>query len=201
MSITLQDVATRLSDYCDHPTGLTSKKISDRAVVLDDSDSDEIIFEVERHNAVLGAQYTPGAPMAAFITRWIKYRFNTRNNELVEIGDNHPPELDAGEIDFPQLAEDNLFDMNFAYNPIEGGGYLCTECLSHEEKVVHSVEEVIQFSHDIVNQLDMSYLNYTFPDNFPKSQIDSITKMLLNSMEQQFEERAQLSWSHRGDYY
>ena len=73
----LDSVIEYLEIYGEHPTGLTVRKIQDRSALLKTGDDDHIIyFETERHNAILGATYTPGCPMSAYVTRWIKYSFD-----------------------------------------------------------------------------------------------------------------------------
>ena len=69
-----------------HPTGLTVKKIAARGNLQEsESTPERIVFEVERHNAIGGAQYRRGLPMSNFET-WIKkYSYEPLTNSLSEI--------------------------------------------------------------------------------------------------------------------
>ena len=58
----------------DEPNGLTEKKYTNRAFG-EYEENGCLFFKMERHRSALGAIYTAGLPMAAYVTRIDKYQY------------------------------------------------------------------------------------------------------------------------------
>ena len=170
----MESVIEHLENYGRHPTGLTVNKIYNRGTFLKaDKERGIIYFEVERHNAILGAVYRSGFPMAAFVTRWIKYSFDGRDVE--DIGDNRPPLIDTDEIDFYALADDHTDDMSFSIEKDENGKCWITELQSNGEKaIVSSLEEVRAYARSIVEDWNLDYLIDTIEAPISEEEIRKI---------------------------
>lgn len=148
-------IADFLDENRDHLTGLTSKKVYQRGVLLDkESDGSRIVFEVERHKGILGAQYSPGVAMSAFITQWIKYEFDGK--EINEIGYTRPAEI--GDIDYYGLAKEHVFDMSFGIEKNEDGIFNVSEVCSKSTGKYDSLDKVPEFANRMAQDLDLSFL-------------------------------------------
>lgn len=76
----------RLDDEKDASTDLTGEKLRSRGKLLEDeSTTERLVFEVERHNPIAGAHYREGFPMSSFETRVVKYACDPETWSISEI--------------------------------------------------------------------------------------------------------------------
>jgi hypothetical protein len=198
MKYSLESVIEYLENNGQHPTGLTVKKIYSRGTFLEaDEESGKIYFEVERHNAILGASYTPGCPMAAFVTRWIKYSFD--GQDIHDLGDNRPPVIDIDEMDFYALAGDHTDDMSFSIEKDDKGKYRITEIQSNgDEAIVSSMEEVRAYARSIVEDGNIDYLMDTIEAPITEEEIQIILEMFSSAVIALAEEKAESAAESEG---
>jgi hypothetical protein len=198
MVSSLSPVIDYLEEVGSDPTELTVKKIYDRGIFLEaDKDSGKIYFEVERHNAILGAVYRSGSPMAAFVTRWIKYSFDGKS--ICEIADNRPSVIDMDEIDFDALADDYTDEMSFSIEEDENGKYRIREAMcGGEETIVSSMEEVRAYARSIVEEWDFDYLKDTIDAPITEEEIREIIEKLSSAVIASAGEKAESSAAFEG---
>jgi hypothetical protein len=198
MVSSLSPVIDYLEEVGSDPTELTVKKIYDRGIFLEaDKDSGKIYFEVERHNAILGAMYSPGCPMAAFVTRWIKYSFD--GQVINEIADNRPPIIDMDEIDFDALADDLTEHMSFSIEKDEKGKYRITESMCRgDETIVSSMKEVRAYARSTVEEWDFDYLKDTIDAPISEGEIREIIEKLSSAIIASAVEKAERAAEYEG---
>ena len=198
MKYPLEPVIEYLEKVSSDPSGLTQKKVQDRGIFLGaDEDSGKFYFEVERHNAILGAVYRPGCAMAAFVTRWIKYSFD--GQAINEIGDNRPPLVDMDEIDFDALAEDFTDDMSFSIEEDESGKYRITEVQCNgDETLVFSMEEVRAYGRSIAEGWNFDFLKDTIDAPISENEIQDIIKKISSAVVALAEEKAESAAASEG---
>ncbi|MBX7210661.1 MAG: hypothetical protein K1X78_20305 [Verrucomicrobiaceae bacterium] len=81
------DFIENLSKNKNEVHGLTERKLRERGKLLEnESTLERLVFEVERHNAIAGAQYRKGLPMTGFETRLVKYSYEPQGGAVFEIG-------------------------------------------------------------------------------------------------------------------
>jgi hypothetical protein len=169
----------------DLSSGLTAKKVMERGnFLMADSGGTKIYFEVERHNSVLGAMYTPGAPMAAFVTRWIKYSFDEEG--IKEHGDSRPPLFDVNDIDFHALAECCVDQLSFSIEEDENNKWWISEsCCNGPEVLVSSIGEICDYARSIVADQNYGYLVEEISDyvskETTKNVIDELTSTIVTA--------------------
>jgi hypothetical protein len=200
MEYSLNPVIEYLEIVGSNPSGLTLKKVQGRGIFLEaNEDGGKIYFEVERHNAILGAVYRPGCAMAAFVTRWIKYSFD--GQAINEICDNRPPLVDIDEIDFDALAEDLTDDMSFSIEEDEDGKYRITEVQCNgEETLVSSMEEVRAYARSIVEDWNLDYLKDTIGAPVSEEDIQIMIKKITSAVVASAEDKAE-SDAEYGGYF
>jgi hypothetical protein len=198
MESSLSPVIDYLEEVGSDPSGLTIKKIHDRGTFLEaDKNTGKIFFEVERHNAILGAVYRSGCSMAAFVTRWIKYSFDGK--DICEIGDNRPPVIDIDEIDFDALADDHTDELSFSIEEDENGKYRITEAMScGDETIVSSMEEVRAYARSIVQEWDFDYLKDTIDAPISEGEIRTIIEKISSAVIASAEEKAVSTAAYEG---
>ena len=198
MESSLSPVIDYLEEVGSDPSGLTIKKIHERGIFLEaDINSGKIYFEVERHNAILGAVYRSGCPMAAFVTRWIKYSFDGKN--ICEIGDNRPPVIDMDEIDFDALADDYTDEMSFSIEEDGNGKYRIREAMcGGEETIVSSKEEVRDYARAIAQEWDFDYLKDTIDAPISEGEIRTIIENISSAAIASAVEKAERAAEYKG---
>jgi len=172
--------------------------MQDRGIFLEaDEDSGKIYFEVERHNAILGAVYRPGCAMAAFVTRWIKYSFDGQT--IDEIDDNRPPFVDIDKIDFDALAEDLTDSMSFSMDEDEHGQYWISElCCNGAKTIVTSIEDVRAYGRSIAEEWSFDSMADTIDAPISEEEIHIIIKKITSAFVDSAEEKAESEAEYGG---
>lgn len=200
MEASLDPVIDYLEQARSDPSGLTPKKILYRGTFLEfDKGTGTIYFEVERHNAILGAVYRSGCPMAAFVTRWIKYSFDGK--DICEICDNRPPYIDIDEIDFGALADDYTEQLSFDIEEDKNGKYQITEIMTNSEvTIVSSMDEIRAYARSICEDWDYDYLKDTIDAPISEEEAREIIEKLSAAVLASAEEKAE-STASVGGYF
>jgi len=100
----------------DSATGLTLKKIIDRAVLINDPEiKGKVVFEVERHHGILGSAYTPGSPLSSFVTFWPVYVFDPKKKEISQ---TDARKKSVPNISIFDIAEEQTDDYSFRFELI-----------------------------------------------------------------------------------
>jgi len=176
----------------DISTELTPKKIWDRAILTEDPERpDCIVFEVERHHPILAITYSPGSPMAAFVTYWPIYSFNPKTKTLEEIGENRPHEV---YVDHYWVADSWMGDVFFDFSPAENGQHRCREVQSCEESLVRNTEEVEDFAKSIANGWDLNESADDLAVYLEPKEVQEHIEQIRNACKEAIVKRAKEAW-------
>ena len=175
------------------PDGLTAKKIRERATVVDDPGRpDCVVFEVERHRGILGAQYRPGLPMSSYETYWPRYAFCPSTEDLNEIGEVREPET---HVDCEALAaeqtESDFLSLSFEK---QGGKHLVSEAVfAKEDRLVANKDEAIEYVLEVALERILWYLK----EQLEGHDLDPSTYLapLRTALEAAIRERVEAAWS------
>jgi hypothetical protein len=98
------DILKNHFDETGWPVEVTLKKLMDRYRITENEDKNCVTVEIERHRAVLGETYIPGAPMSAYQTYWMRYDVNVQTGEVDYLGE------EEGEVsvNIPNLVDSHL---------------------------------------------------------------------------------------------
>ncbi len=177
----------------DISTGLTPKKIWDRAILIDDPElPDCIVFEVERHHPILGTSYSPGSPMAAFETCWPIYSFNPKTKTIEEIGENRPSEVD---INHSGVAESWVEEVSFNFSPAENGQHRCWDDFTKMESLVRNIKEIETFAISVLNNgLCLDHYKEELAYHFEPKELEEHNEQILNDCKEIIVNRAKEAW-------
>jgi len=136
--------ADEIADY----RGLTYEKIYRRGEIDEgESQADEIVFEVERHEGILGCEYYVGQPMDSYVTYWQRFRFTPKTETLTLLPESRKCTVS---LDVAARAEDGIRNMfSLGFEP-DDGGILCTESCCNSMKVVSNIDDVRKFATEFV---------------------------------------------------
>lgn len=192
----IAEIAMALRGMEDIASGLTEKKIHQRGRFLcETSDPDVIEFEVERHHGVLGAMYTPGAPLNAYLTRWIRYTFNRKTKEIKELeGDARPPYFDVDSVNYHGVAEEHLFDVSYSFEKLDAGEYLFEESRDNLSTKVKGLEEAIGLALGEVQGMDLSYFFDEVSDVITPDLVKLVEERLKDVLKNEVAEKITQAW-------
>lgn len=133
--------------------GLTAEKFLTRAEEIEDPDyPDCVVFEIERHRAILGTVYRRGEPMGSFQTYWARYAFDPKTETLNELPEKRPR---IAQVDWDKAIERDFNDFSFSFCPVgEGKHRLTGDGITLGEWVVSSFEEVERHIQDLADGMD-----------------------------------------------
>jgi len=177
----------------DISTGLTPKKIWERATLIDDPERpDCIVFEVERHHPILGTTYSPGSPMDAFETCWPIYSFNPTMKTIEEIGENRPSEVD---LDHYGVAESWVGNVSLNFSPAENGQHRCRDDFTKKESLVRNIKEVETFAISVLNDgLCLDHYKEELADHFEPKELQEHIEEIQNDCKEIIVNRAKEAW-------
>jgi hypothetical protein len=168
---------------------LTACKIHERGTLVA-WDSNEIVFECERHLPILGEQYRSGHAMANFITWFPRYGLDLRSNmfsTLECVRDGHVEIADARSA--------GVFDYSFKFEPLEANEHTCTESNTGRKCIVKSRSEVRKFADDIANGFDNSFVTESWTEyRIPADEVTRVNEILDQAERADFVETALRAW-------
>ena len=176
----------------DVATGLTKKKIYDRATLIDDPKTkNKVVFEVERHRGVLGAFYTPGLPLSSFVTYWPIYIFDPINKLISEKKAVKKPVI---EIDTYAFIEEQIGDMIFSLEQINDSEYLFEEATINLKTVIQNEQDIIRAVVDEYGDADFSFYKSSLTEFYDDEKIEEILDELNKAYIEAIVEKAQKAW-------
>mgnify|MGYP001774284773 CR=1 FL=1 len=136
----LWDYLNRVKE--DLNTALTLKKM-ERAYDHREENG-KLYFKLARHQAALGATYTPGTGMSAYSTRVETYEYDPKS-ERIEIVECSEPVIDWDSVDCWGLAEraTDYFSYDFKYDETKQS-YLFSEDCCNLQKHVSGLDEALE---------------------------------------------------------
>jgi hypothetical protein len=139
------DILENHFDETGWPVDVTRKKLMDRYRITDNKDKNAVTIEIERHRAVLGETYIPGAPMSAYQTYWMRYDVNVQTGE-VDYLDEEEGKITAN---IPDLVDSHLSNDYFwlSIEPEDDtpGIYRISELVMKEAVLVSDCKEAESF--------------------------------------------------------
>ena len=170
---------------------ITPKKFRERVEIIEDPERpDEIVFTLERHEAVLGESYLHGEPMHCFRTYWPKYAFDPQNPGLQRIGDAKPSVLD---IDYDSAAEHSLY-MEFTLEPLSDGKWRYRESWSEQEGAVANVDELAKVAVEMADVADLENELCLFGEYCDEAEASQHAAELRKAMREFARKHAQEVW-------
>lgn len=147
-ALEMKNVIEQLGAFFDQdgwPIDINENKLLDRGTISDDIYKPGWkIVEIERHRGALGSNYTPGLPMNAFQTYWMRYAVHLETGKVEELSEKDGDVT----IDLHELVAEELENCEFNYITIEphrGGDYEINDVVSVERKIISTLEQAISF--------------------------------------------------------
>lgn len=197
--------ADRHADEIEDHDGLTYEKINRRGEIdEDESRPDRIVFEVERHMAILGCTYYPGEPMDSYVTYWQRFEFHPATQVLTPLPESRKRTV---EVDVDRRAEDSVDQMfGFDFRPNDAGGFVCTESSCNSEKIVQDIGDVHEFAMECVRGLRLDEELEGISDCLSAGEADRILSDLVDAYIVAATDKAESAWNDfsedlvKGDY-
>ena len=177
----LKHVVNYILDEGGEVDGLTPEKIWDRAQLVDAPERpDWIVFEVERHRALL-TNYTPGLPMESFVTYWPRYALHPQTKAFESLGEHRSPvvDLDCGAVANSWITE----LMYFSFESVGGGKFLCKEACFIEERVVENMDDVESFGVELAKKLNIEHMRYDLEEYLEKEKVEESLNEIRQALE------------------
>lgn len=134
----------------DYETGLTAKKVLERAYNVD-TQYGVLTFDMERHSSILGGSYVAGLAMSAFSARTESYSYDPESKVIIRTNVSEPV-VDPDDIDYSGLAEQFAFDMSFEFEfDRDHGKYKMSEICLNFEGYVADLDEALRAADSLVD--------------------------------------------------
>lgn len=153
------------------------------------------IFKIERHRAILSANYTKELEMSARQTYWMRYALNPVTGEVSELAEEAGPlDIDVSAVVAEEL--NNGFELEI--EPIGNGRYQVCDLVSKRTQEVSSVEETIDF---VLGQTQ-SWIDYfkellSMEEGLSSGQMGQFISEYEKALREQMTEKAQDVWEGR----
>ena len=181
-----------LEEQGDELDGEPSEKILDRMEPVDDPERpDWLVFDVERHRAVLGTRYTRGELIHAYITYWPRYAFCPKTRTIEYLGRHRKSEAN---IHYDLVVDIQTSELSFNFEPVGDGRYRCREGLSNEEGLVCDVADVETMAAEIVRRLSHEDYENVLAEYADDATRQEIMDQFYRALEKKGRERARRDW-------
>lgn len=175
--------------------GFTLEKFFERAMV-ESYDGDVLIFEIERHRAILGDSYTPGAAMAAFETYWPRFEYRIDSKELKALPERRDREVD---VNAWQLARKWALDYVFTFELNDTGDCIAHESLTGEKTKVRSEADVQRFAKSLANDVDiMAVAQPALGEALKDDEINAVVERIEKALAEELVSGALAVWQDEG---
>lgn len=138
------------------PLSINNNKLLERASYTNHPNKPGwFVVEIERHRHILGTGYTPGLPMSAFQTYWMRYAVHPETKEVKKL----PERKGEIYIDIWGMVEEELtngYSMELVIEPIGSNKYRIFDCVGKKEKVTSTLQETKTFALN----LSKKFINY-----------------------------------------
>jgi hypothetical protein len=191
------EAITELCQFLEEQGGeveeITSKKLWDRAEIIEDPDRPHcIVFTLERHRGIIGASYTRGYGMTAFVTYWPVYEFDRQTRTLDEMDGTRPDEV---HIDYDSFAEEN-YDLSFDLSPISDGKWEYHESCYGEGGIVSSQKELEEAVSVIIDNMDYTAYINMLSENCSGTEAVEHVRRLVEAYGKKAQAQARRSWAY-----
>lgn len=126
------------------PLSINNNKLLERASYTNyPNKSGCFVVEIERHHPILETGYTPGFPMSAFQTYWLRYAVHPETKKVKKLTES------KGEIyiGICGIVEEELEDgMALVIEPIGSNKYRILDYVVNETKVISTLHEAKSFA-------------------------------------------------------
>lgn len=191
------ETITELCQFLEEQGGeveeITSKKLWDRAEIIEDPDLPHcIVFTLERHRGIMGASYTRGHGMTAFVTYWPVYAFDRQTRTLDEINGTRPDEV---HIDYDSFAEEDC-DLSFDLSPTSDGKWQYHEFCYSEDGIVSSQKELEEAASDIIENIDFTTYIRMLSEHCSEAEVIKHVRRLVEAYGKKAREQARGAWKY-----
>lgn len=179
------------------PYEIDLKKLRSKSSISSiDSDPNIKKLKIERHRAILGAQYRQGLPMDAYQTYWMVYLINLSTGKVEDLGE----EEGGCNVDISGLIEKEL-DFEFFSLGIElmdngeyrvsesvSGGKIDAVSIDHAYKLLSDItpNRINYFKEELDNQELISQIE---KDNFLSEYKVELQRQIINKLNDLWESR------------
>ena len=191
------EAITELCQFLEEQGGeveeITSKKLWVRAEIIEDPDLPHcIVFTLERHRGIMGASYTRGHGMTAFVTYWPVYAFDRQTRILDEMDGTRPDEV---HIDYDSFAEENC-DLSFDLSPISDGKWEYHEFCYSESGTISSQEELEEVALNIIENIDLTAYIGMLSEHCSEAEAAEHVRRLEEAYGKKAREQARRTWKY-----
>lgn len=136
--------------------GLTPRKVFERAeLVRKCPDTGKIVFEMDRHQSVLGAENRRGSGMHSFMETPRRYTFDPAGGgSMEESRTDDSPKL---RLDTRSAAEEYARNLSFEFEHLGGHRYRCSESSSNGSWEVSGRREAVELAEAIADGVSWDY--------------------------------------------
>lgn len=130
--------------------GLTPRKVYERAeFVCQCPDTGVVVFEMERHQSVLGAENRPGSGMHSFIETRRRYTFDPAGGGSIE--ESHTEASPKLRLDTRSVAEEYAWNLGFEFEHLGGHRYRCRESCNNGSWEVSGRQEAVELAEAVAD--------------------------------------------------
>ena len=127
------------------PFGINYNKFLERASYTNHPNKPGwFVVEIERHRHILDTGYTPGLPMSAFQTYWMRYAVHPETKKVKELPESKG-EIYIGIWGMVEEELTNGYSMDLVIEPIGSNKYRILDYVGNEEKVISTLQEAKSF--------------------------------------------------------
>ena len=176
----------------DELDGFTVEKVYDRAVHVDTQDN-KAIFEIERHQAILGVTYVRGMGMASYITYWPRFAFDVTTRIRTALPEMRGREV---EIDYDSLADCWFSELiSFHSSRQDDGRIEIDESVGGDTAILDNPEEIRGFVESIADSWGIEErLSNELSDDLSNEEIERHAVQLCRRLIEELERMALGAW-------
>lgn len=165
--------------------GLTSKKILERASLVEwSTDTGQIVFEMERHESLFGAENRLGTGMHSFATIVRRYRFDPSGaGSIHEVNFNARPDF---KIDALAIAEEDVFHLSFSFEALAPERYLCKESSSGSSWEISGRPDSKSLAFHLAENMNGDYYIHCLNESMEEPMPVESTNKIVNDIREKF---------------
>ncbi|MDK1020943.1 MAG: hypothetical protein QGD90_04840 [Candidatus Hydrogenedentes bacterium] len=187
--------ANEHADEIANHDGLTYEKIYLRSEIdAGESRPDRIVFEVERHQRILGCEYWPDEAMDSFMTYWQRFELKPETETLTPLPESRKRTVT---VSVDRRAEDrigSMFAIDFELD--DTGSILCTESSCNSERIVSNIGDVREFASEFVEGLCFERELEKISDYLSAEEAIKLLLELKEAYECAAIDKAENAWNH-----
>jgi hypothetical protein len=192
----------RISSYLDQKNtfetyGLTRRKVFERAKLVKQClDTGTIIFDMERHQAALGAESRPGSGMHSFITTLRQYTFRTAGGGAIE--ESAPTRGSKLKLDTWTAVEEYARYLAFEFTHLGGRRYQLHESCNCGNWEVSGKREALALATAVADGVswdsDIDLLSYGLDTPLTPEQEEELAEKLHSNLVEVVRGKLESTW-------